>query len=460
MHAPPPPGSWPFAHKLVRKALGPVESFLAIEAASGIVLLATAVIALLWASSPWRELYAALWHTPIGIRLGPWSFERDLHFWINDGLMTVFFFVVGLEIRREMHRGELSELRRALLPVVAALGGMLVPAAIYFGFNRGLPSANGWGVPMATDIAFAVGVLAILGKRVPPALRILLLALAVIDDVGAIVVIAIFYSSSLSWVGFTVGLAGLGGVFALQKLGARSPWLYLAPGMLVWAGAYAAGIHPTIAGVILGLLTPVRVWFGTAAFAAVAERKIDSLRDRDASEHDVLSKLDDIDRARREAVSPLDRLQHALHVWVAFVIMPLFALANAGVTLGQATLDGAGRPVLVGVVLGLVVGKPIGVIGLPWLASRVGLVRLPKGVGWRHVAVVGLCAGIGFTMALFIAGLAFGDSAVMPAAKLAILGASAIAGVAAIIVGRLVMRGEVVDGAARDEHEAEQSTEG
>lgn len=250
LHA--PPGSWAPARKLARKALAPVEHFLSVEAASGVVLLIVALVALAWANSPWRDRYVSLWHTPLGLRLGPWSFERDLHFWINDGLMTVFFFVVGLEIRREIHHGELSELRRATLPLAAALGGMMTPALVFFAFNHGRPSVEGWGVPMATDIAFAVGVLALLGKRVAPALRVLLLALAVIDDVGAILVIALFYASGFSALGVVVAATGVVAIVAMQKVGVRSPWAYVVPAVVIWGGAYAAGVHPTLAGVVVG----------------------------------------------------------------------------------------------------------------------------------------------------------------------------------------------------------------
>jgi NhaA family Na+:H+ antiporter len=454
-----PPGSWAPARTLARKALAPVERFLSIEAASGVLLLLVAVAALIWANSPWRGLYARLWHVPLGLRLGPWAFERDLHFWINDGLMTVFFFVVGLEIRREIHRGELSELRRATLPLAAALGGMLTPALIFFAFNRGRPSAAGWGVPMATDIAFAVGVLALLGKRVAPALRILLLALAVIDDVGAILVIAVFYASGFSIAGAGVATLGMGAVLAMQKIGIRSPWAYVAPALVIWAGAYAAGVHPTLAGVIVGLMTPARAWYGTGRFLEVAQRNVTALRAKDdPDEHAVLLHLDAVDAARREAVSPVERLQHALHGLVAFAIMPLFALANAGVPLGEATFEGDGLRVFLGVTMGLVLGKVVGVVGFSWLARRLGLTALPRGVGWKEVGVVGWCAGIGFTMALFIAQLAFPPGPLLETAKLAILCASAIAGVVAFFVGVKTLRPAPQEGAAACESDAEAST--
>jgi NhaA family Na+:H+ antiporter len=410
-------------------------------------------------NSPLRHLYARVWHTPMGFRFGPWSFERDLHFWINDGLMTVFFFVVGLEIRREIHRGELSELRRATLPLAAALGGMITPALIFFAFNRGRPSVVGWGVPMATDIAFAVGVLALLGKRVAPALRILLLALAVIDDVGAIIVIGLFYSAGFSGMGLLVAGLGVVGIVVLQKVGVRSPLLYIVPALVVWAGVYAAGVHPTLAGVLIGLMTPVRAWYGTRRFLDVTESNVQSLREKDASdEHGFLPQLDAIADARREAVSPSERVQHALHGWVAFVIMPLFALANAGVPLGHATLTGDGLRVFLGVTVGLVLGKLIGVLAFSWTARRLRLTRLPTGIRWRDLAVVGLCAGIGFTMALFIAQLAFPSGPLVETAKLAILCASAISACAAIALGRGVLRTERERGAALSEAEAEAST--
>jgi NhaA family Na+:H+ antiporter len=398
-----PPGAWPAARAAARRLLTPVDSFLSVEAASGILLLVAAVVALIWANSPWRWLYEALLHTPLGIRLGRFRFERDLHFWINDGLMVVFFFVVGLEIKRELHGGELSTVRRAALPAIAALGGMLAPAGIYLLLNAGAPAAGGWGIPTATDIAFAVGILALLGKRAPPALRILLLALAVIDDLGAILVIAIFYSSGFNAAGLAVAVAGLGVIVGLQKLGIRTPWAYVLPGVVVWAGVLATGIHPTIAGVAIGLMTPVHAW------------------------------------TPHEAVSPLERVEHDLHGLVAFGIMPLFALANAGVAFGGARLDGGGGRALLGVVLGLALGKPLGIVTFAWLSVRLGVAALPAGARWSGVLVVGLVGGIGFTMALFIASLALPDGPLLDAAKLGILGASTIAAVVGLSAGRLLL---------------------
>ncbi len=434
-----PPGASYYAHRFARMLARPIGKFLHVEASSGILLLVAAGIALLWANSPWASTYEHLLHMKISVGIGDYVFSRTVHFWINEILMVVFFFVVGLEVRREMFEGELSTPRRAALPVAAALGGMLVPAAIYFAFNIGSPAVRGWGVPMATDIAFAVGILALLGRRVPAALRVLLLALAIIDDIGAILVIALFYSSGFAWSG--LGIVGLGilMVLVMQRVGFRNPFFYIVPGFIVWAGMLQAGIHPTIAGVILGLLTPVRSWFGHAGFVAETERALESIRSQADPEKDprhFLPELERINIARREAIPPVTRIEAALHPWVAFGIMPLFALANAGVALGgmgQGSPDAMG--IGLGVGLGLVIGKPLGVVFFCWLAVRVGIASLPRGVSWAGVTVVGCVAGIGFTMSLFIGALAFDDPSMLALAKFSVLAASALAGMIGLVVG-------------------------
>jgi NhaA family Na+:H+ antiporter len=373
-----------------------------LEAASGVLLVAATLIALLWNNSPWAASYRALWHAPVTVRLGAFVFERPLDWVVNDGLMAVFFFVVGLEIRREMHQGELSEWRRAALPAAAALGGMLAPAGLYLALAGTEATRAGWGVPMATDIAFAIGILTMLGKRVPRSLRVLLLALAVIDDLGAIVVIAFFYSSGIAFSGLVVAVLGLGGVFMLQRLGVRAKGAYLIPAFVTWAGTYAAGVHPTIAGVAVGLATPVRPW--------------------------------------RHHVSPADQLIATLHPWVAFVIMPIFALANAGVSLTGASSDAAPLSVALGVGVALYLGKPLGILVAIGVAVKVGVARVPQGLGRRHFVVLGVLAGVGFTMAIFIAQLAFSDPPLLAAAKLGVLGASGLAALTALVMGRLVLR--------------------
>lgn len=459
-HLPPPPASWSPARRVARAVSAPVERFLAVEASSGMLLLAVALIALVWANSPWSGAYEALWSTPLGFSAGGLSFVRDLRWWVNDGLMTVFFFVVGLEIRREVYQGELSELRRAALPVAAAIGGMILPALIYTALNLGRPSMTGWAVPVATDIAFAVGVLALLGNRVPPALRVLLLALAVVDDVGAILVIALFYAHGVNVVGLAVAALGILAIRGMQGFGVRSALAYVAPAIVVWAGAYAGGVHPSLAGVVVGVLTPAVAWWGPQRFAVTAEqagRDVGLALDGDGL--DIHVHLDLVRTAVDEAVSPVERLERALHGWVAYGIMPLFALANAGVALGSAQLSGDGWRVFLGIAVGLVVGKPIGVIVASRLATATGAAVAPRGVSWSQVSVVGLVAGIGFTMALFVAQLAFPPGPLLETAKLAILTGSGMAGIVGYLVGRVRLQGGVGDGGARSAAEAEASTE-
>lgn len=458
----PPPEAWAPLLRFARLAGRPLERFLHIEAASGILLLIAAAIALGWANSAWAESYLQLWHTPLGFRVGSLRFERPLEWFVNDGLMVIFFFVVGMEIRREVHRGELSEWRRAALPVAAALGGMLAPAGLYLVVAGGPATRSGWGVPMATDIAFAVGILTLLGRRVPAALRVLLLALAVIDDLGAIVVIAVFYSSGISVAGLLVAAAGFGGVFAMQRFGVRSKLAYIAPSMVAWAGIYTAGIHPTIAGVIVGLVTPVRAWLGPDGFLVGVRKELDQLASSTPnrlSSPELAETLRHVDVARREAMSPAESLIETLHPWVAFGIMPVFALANAGVSISGGSLDAASWRVVIAVAVGLIVGKPLGVLLASWLTLRLRLGTLPTGMGLRHLVVLGVVAGVGFTMALFIAQLAFTDARLLAAAKLGVLAASGGAAILGLVLGRwLLVPGEKA-GAAESADEAESSTE-
>jgi Na+:H+ antiporter, NhaA family len=436
-----PPGSWRSARRLARRALVPMERFLAVEAASGLLLIAAAAVALVWANSPWRAAYGAFWHVPVGVRVGSFVFERDLHFWINDGLMTIFFFVVGLEIRRELHHGVLSDVRRVAFPAAAALGGMLAPALIFCILNVGRDSIRGWGIPMATDIAFAVGVLTLLGSRVPPALRVLLLALAVMDDIGAILVIALFYSTGVAPAGLLVAATGIVVIVALQFLGVRSPWAYVLPGAVVWGGTYAGGIHPTLAGVAVGLMTPARAWFGRERFIALVDVSVAALRRQPtADERALLPHLDELNDACLEAVSPVERLLHALHGWVAFGAMPVFALANAGVYFGDASFSNEGLRPFNGVVAGLVVGKPLGILVFSWVATRVGIATLPPGVTWPQVGVVGTVAGVGFTMSIFIAALAFPAGTDLETSKVGVFVGSALAATLAFVFGRLILR--------------------
>lgn len=457
-----PPEAWEPLLRFARLAGRPLERFLHIEAASGILLLVAAAVALAWANSPWADSYVRFWHTPLGVRIGGFTFERSLEWVVNDGLMVIFFFVVGMEIRREIHHGELSEWRRAAIPAAAALGGILVPAMLYLVVAGGAATRSGWGVPMATDIAFAVGILTLLGKRVPAALRVLLLALAVIDDLGAIIVIALFYSSGIVLSGLLVAAAGFSGVFAMQRLGVRSKLAYVVPSVVAWAGIYAAGIHPTIAGVIVGLVTPVRAWLGPDGFMVGIRHELEhlvKLTPGALSSHEFAETLRHVDVARREAMSPAESLIGTLHPWVAFGIMPIFALANAGVAVSGGELSTSSWSVITAVALGLTVGKPVGILLACWLTLRLKIGTLPAGMTQRHLVVLGVVAGVGFTMALFIAQLAFTDTNLLSAAKLGVLVASGGAALLGLFLGRILLAPVEAVGAAPTADEAEGSAE-
>lgn len=393
--------------------------------------------------------------------MGGVTVERTLEWLVNDGLMVIFFFVVGLKIRREMHHGELSELRRAALPLVAALGGMLAPALLYTSVASGGETRVGWGVPMATDIAFAIGVLSLLGSRVPPALRVLLLALAVIDDLGAIIVIALFYSTGIEGSGLLVAGVGIASIFIFQRLGVRAKAAYVFPGLVVWAGIASAGVHPTIAGVIIGLMTPVRAWLGPTGFFEGMQHEMKELADAstEAASRELAKASRHVAIARREALSPAESLIEMLHPWVAFGVMPIFALANAGVPLtGFSVEDVDSMRVLGGVSLGLVLGKPLGVMVACGVALRLRVATLPAGLGTGHPAVLGTVAGIGFTMSMFIAQLAFVNASHLGAAKLGVLAASGISSVVALVLGRVALSPVVLTAAALTADEAESST--
>lgn len=427
---------------LIERVLGPFQRFFATSAASGIVLLACTAVALGWANSPWAESYHHLWEMPIGIGAPGFGLTMSLHQWINDGLMAVFFFLVGLEIKREVLVGELATRRTAALPVAAALGGMIVPAAIYASMNAGGPGADGWGVPMATDIAFALGVLALLGDRVPGGLRVFLAALAIADDLGAVVVIAVFYTSSLNMaalLGAVVVLAILG---LLSMAGARRPLVYGVLGVALWLFVLASGIHATIAGVALAMLIPARTRINEDEFLANAERSLEDFRRADEPGSTVLTNprhlqaLQMLEKATDAAQAPLQRMEQALHSVVAFAVMPLFAISNAGIPFGEGLREALTSPIALGAALGLLLGKPIGIMLMSFIAIRSGVADLPAGVTWRHIHGAGWLGGIGFTMSLFIAGLAFSDVDVLNTAKLGVFAASICAGV----IGYLLLK--------------------
>lgn len=410
----------------VDRIIGPLARFLHVEAASGILLLFVTCIALALANSPFRDSFLGLWKTPVGFTFGAVEVSYSLKHWINDGLMTVFFFVVGLEVKRELVLGELKDLRTASLPIIAAAGGMVIPAALYLAGQLGQPGERGWGIPMATDIAFVVGCLAVLGARVPQGLRIVLLSLAIADDIGAILVIAVGYASRVNLAALLLGALGLGVVRGLALLGVRSVPIYWIVGAVVWSAFHASGVHATVAGVILGLLTPASGWVSTGRLQAIVQQFGAYVQGErwNNGERDPAT-LRAIEVAARETLSPLERLEIALHPWVSFVIMPLFALANAGVAINVMDF---GEPVAVAVMVGLGVGKPVGIVGFSWLAVRLGIARLPVGVNWGVLTAGGVLAGIGFTMALFIASLAL-DGVLLNAAKVGILSGSALSAV-------------------------------
>lgn len=431
MSNPPQRQELPRAQAIAERAFSSIDHFLHIEAVSGLVLLMAAAIALVWANSAAAESYHHLWHMPVTIGIGDWQLSQSLHFLINDGLMTIFFLVVGMEIRREIHEGALSSLRLAALPLSAALGGVLVPALIYVGLNSEAPGSNGWAVPTATDIAFAVGVLALLGRSIPGNVRIFLLALAIIDDIAAVLIIALFYSGGLAYEGFIVVALGVAMVLGLQSIGIGSAYAYVVPGAVLWGGLLLTGAHPTLAGVVLGLMTPVVSTPLRERPQDIVARMARKLTDAEPGRDPDLwvAPLRQLRIAQRELLPPVTRVQVALHPWVAYGVMPLFALANAGVSVGGSNLTESAQPVLLGVVAALVLGKPCGVILASWIVVRLGWCRLPPGVTWGGVTLVGLLAGIGFTMSIFIAMLAFADENLLEAAKLGVLGASLVSAV-------------------------------
>ncbi len=395
-----------------------------VEAASGIVLLVAAVAALILANSAWANGFLDVWKTELGFRLGAVEVRHSLKHWINDGLMAIFFFVIGLEVKRELVIGELRDPRRAALPVLAAVGGMLAPAGIYLLLQAGEPAARGWGIPMATDIAFVVGCMAILGPRVPNGLRVMVLSLAIADDIGAILVIAIGYTESLNLTALALAFVGLGVVFLLSRIGVRSFLAYTVVGILVWFGFHESGVHATIAGVLLGLMTPTREYLSQGLFGQILGRASEVFHGGawDAESQRAI-KVVRFRQLARETISPVEYLEGVLHPWVGFLIMPLFALANAGVPVELADFA---DPVALAVAAGLVIGKPLGIVVLSFIAVRLGIARLPERVNWAAVTGGGMLAGIGFTMALFIAGLALEGDA-LDSAKIGILGASAVA---------------------------------
>jgi NhaA family Na+:H+ antiporter len=418
-----------------------LERFVQSETSSSVLLFGATVVALVWANSPWSASYFALWKLPVQIGRRP-LLSMDLHHWIDDGLMVLFFLVVGLEIKREIVKGELSSFRQAALPIMAALGGMIIPAILYFAFNRSGLGARGWGIPMATDIGFAMGVLALLGKRIPSSLRVFMLALAIVDDVGAILVIAFFYTPKIS----LSALAVAGGLLALLVVISvrRAPVsVYAVVGFFFWASVLSSGVHATIAGVILGLIAPIKPKFRPEELAESAEPLLRNFRAQISSQEKSSAEatLSALDQLLRGTDSIAERLERSVHPWVCYVVLPLFALASAGVNLSTEKLKLAiSSPIALGILLGLVLGKAVGITAFSFLAVQSKIAGMAEGLTWPGIAGVGILAGVGFTVALFISSLSFADDALIATAKVAVIAASLAAGSIGYLYLRFALR--------------------
>ena len=417
--------------------LNPINEFLHKEASGGILLIICTVVALVWANSPWSDSYHHLWHTYINIDFGNvLNLNYSLHHWINDGLMAIFFFTVGLEIKRELLVGELSSMQKASLPIAGAIGGMVVPALLYVIFNSGGQGADGWGIPMATDIAFVVGIMALLGSRIPLTLKIFVLALAIADDIGAVLVIAIFYTAEISTTALIVAGVVLILLIVLNRLGTKSLIAYTILGIILWLAFLKSGVHATIAGVLLAFAIPASSRFNTQEFSDRVKHLINkfdetgehwkNVLNNAERQHDVMA----IENSCEKVLTPLQRFEHGLHPWVAFFIIPIFALANAGVTLaGLDVLNALFSPISLGIIIGLFIGKQVGIFAFSFFAVKMKFASLPEGVNWKNLYGAGVLAGIGFTMSLFIAGLAFNDPALIDLSKIGVLAGSLFSGI-------------------------------
>jgi NhaA family Na+:H+ antiporter len=418
-------------HELADRFTGGMARFFKIEVATGVVLLAASALALGLSNSAWGGAYLGFWETPVGFHLGNMEFTRTLRHWINDGLMTLFFFVVALELKRAIVLGELRKPRAAVFSLAGALGGMLFPVGLFLLLMIGQPGIHGWGVVMSTDTAFMIGGIALFGWRLPPSLRLFLVSLAIFDDVGAILVVAVGYSETIHW--WALAAAGIGvlAVYVLARVGIRRIPVYIAVGVGVWACIDSSGIHPTIAGVVLGLMTPTRVWVSDARLRAIFGRVLSyPMGEHWSGDTEDRNDLRRAGRAASESLSPVERLEIGLHPWTGFLVMPVFALANAGVVVRNASvLD----PLATAIIAALALGKPLGVFTFSWLAVRLGIASRPPGLRWSLLAAGSLLTGIGFTMSLFIAGLAY-SPATLERAKIGILTASIVSAVTGLML--------------------------
>ncbi len=424
--------SSPRSSRAGTRHISPLADFLRTEAAGGVLLVGAAIAALLWANI-WPGSYGSFWHTEASLSVGDWSLAFDLQHWVNEALMTVFFLVVGLEIKRELTEGELNEPRRAAFPFVAAVGGMAVPAALYAIINGGAPSSNGWAIPMATDIAMALGVLALLGPRIPSALKLFLLALAIVDDIGSVIVIALFYGKGVKGQWGIIAMVLIAAMVIAKRLNVRRVGPYMLIGTAMWYCTYRAGIHPTLVGVLCGLLAPTKPFLNPGLVDATALADVSSY---DAANETV--------RLAHQSVSVVEWLEHKLVPWSSYLVVPLCALANAGIPVSrQAFGDAVTGRLGLGIIVGLVAGKALGITLFSWLGVKANLATLPDGVQWKHVFGVASLAGIGFTVSLFIAGLSFDDPTLQDQARLAILLATVAAGLIGSLVLLAATRGEM-----------------
>lgn len=426
--------------------LGPIQRFIKDATTAGILLFAMAVVAMVWANSGFGESYFELWHFRITVGFGDFVLSKDLHHWINDGLMAVFFFVIGLELKRELIGGELSSLRKAILPIAAGAGGMLIPALIYLAFNAGTPNTDGWGIPMATDIAFVLGILALLKNRIPFTLKVFLTALAIADDLGAVLVVAFFYTSEISLFNVGIGAIVLLIMLGANVLGVRNAFFYGLMGIGgLWLAFLLSGVHATIAGVLAAFAIPARTAIAEDRFVVKIRERIEDFNNTSSNDNDLLTSkqhqiITEIKKYSAAVETPLQRLEHALHPVVAFFVMPVFALANAGIILSDESTSALTSPLVLGVFFGLVLGKFLGITGMTLLMVKLKLAMLPERTTWAHVCGAALLAGVGFTMSFFITGLAFDDPVQIGQSKIAILTASLVAGTGGYLILRMSSR--------------------
>ena len=403
--------------------------FARMEAASGILLLGSTLAALIWANSPWEHGYHSLWEAQVTVGFGKFILSESRHGWIDDGLMSIFFFLVGLEIKREVLIGELSSLRQAAFPFIAALGGTIVPALLYLTLAHNDPMQKGWGIPMATDIAFALGVLALLGKRVPVSLKIFVTALAIVDDILAVLVIAIFYTNEIHLFSLGAGLFGVVLAFTANLLGIRKPAVYAVIGVGIWFAVLNSGVHATVAGVLLAFTIPARTYIDRGSFIRRSRRLLDRFEAAPENSFESHAAIHSLETQCGLIESPLHRIEHYLQPWVSFLVMPLFAFANAGVKIWGNISAAIKHPVSIGVFLGLFIGKPLGIWLFAWLSTKIGLANAPAESSWGKIFGASWLCGIGFTMSLFVAALAFGEGFFLDMSKIGTLAASLMAGV-------------------------------